>query len=285
MSRPAPPGPGTAGPARGRYGGVTSFLRWSALPVTSLSLICFGAPGCGLCDPGQAPRSGDTVLRHAAARARARGLRTVGLLLGVYVSDELQHTLLRAPLAHAGRTDTLPPRRARGPRRRGDVIAAPDGRWRGTCKLSGSSYGTRPSALRSLTQPGRGPDGHAPSPPGSRPALVGDVISAPDGRRRGTCKLRKRPNVFVAVEIASRTSPIVDKQITMGMRLPPLRGAREWLQGLNAPVHAEASAQRPTETSCADPRALPGGAVARRCGFIPAGPECAAEYLSQFGLI
>ena len=43
----------------------------------------------------------------------------------------------------------------------------------------------------------------------------------------------------------------------MGMRLPPLQGAHEWRHGLNVPAHAAASAQRPTETSCADPRALP----------------------------
>ena len=59
--------------------------------------------------------------------------------------------------------------------------------------MPGSSFGTRSSALRSLTQPGRGPDGLALSPPGPRPAPVGDVIATPDGRRRGTCKLRKHP--------------------------------------------------------------------------------------------
>ena len=79
----------------------------------------------------------------------------------------------------------------------------------------------------------------------------------PCRKEGGDVQAQSAPAVSVAVELPNSLSPIADKQITMGMRLPPLQGAREWLHGLNAPAHAEASAQRPTETSCADPRALP----------------------------
>ena len=48
-------------------------------------------------------------------------------------------------------------------------------------------------------------------------------------------------------------------------------GDHERLHGHKVPAHAEASAQRPTNSSCADPRALPGGAVARRRGLNPRG--------------
>jgi hypothetical protein len=125
--------------------------------------------------------------------------------------------------------------------------------------VSGSSRGTGPSALRPLHPTGGGVTGRTDTPPSggleARPSGGGDVM--PCRKEGGDVQAQSAPAVSVAVELPNSLSPIADKQITMGMRLPPLQGAREWLHGLNAPAHAEASAQRPTETSCADPRALP----------------------------
>jgi hypothetical protein len=52
------------------------------------------------------------------------------------------------------------------------------------------------------------------------------------------------------------------------MRLPTLKRLRSGQR------------RRPAQT----PGPSLSGAVARRCGLIPAGPECTAEYLSQYGL-
>ena len=125
--------------------------------------------------------------------------------------------------------------------------------------VSGSSRGTGPSALRPLHPTGGGSRAgrirHPPAGSRPRPSGGGDVM--PCRKEGGDVQAQSAPAVSVAVELPNSLSPIADKQITMGMRLPPLQGAREWLHGFNTPAHAEASAQRPTETSCADPRALP----------------------------
>ena len=132
-----------SGPARDpdgrRMGGTSCF----GLPSPSLlSLLCFGAVARERCIAGPAPRSGYTVLRlAAAARARARGLRTVGTHLGVSVRIELRHGSLSSPparpvggtAARAGRT-RHPLAGSRPMPMGGDVIAAPGGRG-GACKL------------------------------------------------------------------------------------------------------------------------------------------------------
>jgi hypothetical protein len=116
-----------------------------------------------------------------------------------------------------------------------DVIAVPEWTTEGDVPAPGSSFATRPSALRA---------GRYRSPPrrALRPAVGGDVTAAPTGRRRGDVQTQQAPNVLVGVEFAYRSSPIVDKQVTMGcdyhlskrptsgfkasMRLPTLKRLR-----------------------------------------------------------
>ena len=128
-------------PRRGRGGDELPALVRP--PRLSLSLLCYGEPGAaGFVTPDQVPRPGCTVLCYAAARARARGLRTVGALLGVCARVELRHRSLSSSPAPpngggvTGRTDTPPSGglKARA-ERRGGRDAVPE--WRGgTCKLS-----------------------------------------------------------------------------------------------------------------------------------------------------
>ena len=165
-------------------------------------------------DVQAAPRSGATVFFATPPHGRARAVyaRLVCCAVFVFGGRASAHASLlsaRAACRGTGRTDTLAPA-GPAPARWGDVITVPE--WtteEGTCQPPGR-------ALPHVT-PLSGPDGIAPPSPGPRgSAEGGDATAVPTGRRDGDVQAPQAPNALVGVEFANRSSPIVDKQVTMG---------------------------------------------------------------------